>query len=385
MISRTLTRALGVLLLLFLAQGSGHAQIYVSNDTEFVNEITQFTLVSLSLGLSGSEEFIYNGVSYVVEVFPDGTIEMSQGGTIIYSGYDFGEFESYLFGYLVVVSEDGTIIILPEEIDISTIVQQKTSQVVTEVPGGPMDEVFSQIVLGRSVGGRLAIDVDKQGAGVAMTEGSAMLRYTRFQSGGAEGNIFGLTFGWEKETDRWRYGVVVPYDHIDYDSTVRDGDSFTISPYLQYIALREPVRITAGPYLIFNYTFINNNDDFDMHGAGLSASMEKYFNRMYLRYGSSVEYVDTNVDLPTNSVVRWRNGITLGATITDSIESRLYFMNTISDEGLLGGDDNYSSLGAEVAARVSDAFAMTLGLQTSIGHADTTVYSVYFGGQAQMR
>jgi hypothetical protein len=267
--------------------------------------------------------------------------------------------------------------------------QIEAGRIISELPGGPLDEVFSQVALGRTLDHRLFVDLATQRAAEAAASGAtavtdrvaAIMRYTRFHYKGTEGNVIGLTMGALRQTENVRYGLLVPYDRIDFDDSAEDADSFSVAPYVQVILLDEPVMIAVGPYLYYNYTFINDTPDFSMWGGGLAGSVEAEFDPMWVRVGISGEYFDANVNHSVNNVVRLRGGGMVGFPLfSENLEGRLFALGTLADEEFLGGDDEYASAGGEVIVTAGEAFAVTLGYLRSVGHEHLSSFTAYLGG-----
>ncbi|MBN1516541.1 hypothetical protein JXA32_08220 [Candidatus Sumerlaeota bacterium] len=280
------------------------------------------------------------------------------------------------------------------EAAIETAAQVVTSTALTDAPAGPMDSVFSELGLGGGLAGRLNVRMD-DGSAHTGTEGAigatnaaaiAAARYTRFDAHGVDGNIYGITLGYERETDNSRYGIIIPYDRIDYDGTAADADSFTFVPYYQYIPMRDPVKVATGPYLIYNYTFIHDMDNASFRGVGVNASVEKFFNAFWVRGAVAGEFLDSDVNrVEDDCVFRLRTGGIIGVPLSDKTEVRGYVMHTLADAPFLGGDDNFFTLGTELSQQLSDGFSLAIGFLTPAGHRHLTSYTGYIGGTMAIR
>ena len=253
-----------------------------------------------------------------------------------------------------------------------------------------MEDVFTRITLGQRASNRIFADLaparreaatgeeTSEDAGALVREIAAVLRYTRFDYNNAQGNIYGLTMGTTREEESFRYGIFIPYDHVDFDNTRRDADSLSITPFFQWIPIREPVTVYVGPYLFFNYTVMNHAPDFIIAGAAMSGSVEKRFEHLWLRIGAAGEYLQTDIDHSSDHVFRFRYGGSVGFPILgERVEGRVYAVGTLTDVEFLGGDDDFGSVGCELSARISEAFAINGGLLTSIEHEDLESYTAY--------
>lgn len=207
------------------------------------------------------------------------------------------------------------------------------------------------------------------------------LKYARFDVQGSQGNIYGATFGWERETQKSRYGIVVPYDRIDFDSSALDGDMITLNPYYHYILTRDPVTISVGPYAIFNYQWYADSDNTSIWGGGLFGSMDYWFNdHWWVRLTSQVEYLDADIDFNSSNAMRFRYGVATGAWITERLGGRIFYLGTISDEEFFGGDDKFGIVGAEISGAVTDAFSLSLGYAHDLNYDQVEVHTLYLGG-----
>jgi hypothetical protein len=84
--------------------------------------------------------------------------------------------------------------------------------------------------------------------------------------------------------------------------------------------------------------------------------------------------------------VRLRVGGTLGfPIIKDRLEGRLFCLGTQADEPFLDGDDEYLSAGGELAARIGEAFSLTVGYLTSVGHEHLSSHTGYVGALFHLR
>ena len=361
-------------LIIFTLSSNLFAQFATDDSTELVNELTDFVVLTLNTGSAGNQTYIFRGDLIRVNVDNNGLIQLFQNDTLLIQTNDLGEFISSAFQFLGDLP--GELIELLEEPDP---VEQLVVTTLTDSPGGPIDEVFSQITLGRGLFGRAFIDLDDEAEDE--DEIAAVVRYTRFSNRGVGGNAFGITLGWERELEKLRYGVIVPYDRIDFDDFAEDADSFTFTPYLQYVFMRDPVTIAVGPYAFYNYTFINDVDSPNLWGVGVSGSIEKYFKYFWVRGGTALEYISTDVNATNPEVTRFRYGAVTGLPIIpNKLDGKIFVIHTLTNKPFLDGDNNFASVGGEVSVKLSDAFAMSLGYIRSVAHERIDGDSFYLGG-----
>lgn len=352
---------------------------------DFVNGVIDFTGFALNTGSAQSRAFSFDDRTFDVSVGSDGFITFSENGQVLYQGDDFGEFQSYLFDLNLDVSTPPSGRRPPASGDPGESVKRIVGRVLTETPGGPIDDVFARVTLGKNLVGRTFVDLQEEEG--ALSEALAVVRYTRFRLNALEGNTYGVTLGAEHQVGQVRLGLMIPYDHIQFEGADFDVDALTFAPYVQYVLLQDPVSIETGPYLIYSRSFIQNNEDLNMWGAGWSASAEKYWPaNIWTRVGAAAEYLETDVDLGDSSVVRGRFGGGVGAPIIPKrLKAEVFAYETLQSTEFLLGDKDYTNLGGEMRLIINNAFSVNVGYVTSIEHDDNESHSVYLGGLLLIR
>ena len=377
--------AMLTLLVLTMVTSAANAQSGYDDVGSMVNDIRQFSLEAFNGHNNANSDYFVEGESsrYFIEIVAD------EGGSRILFYLQEGSDQGELVGFDDLESfydflDRRLLGLLPGGENLQTI----TGSTIVDAPGGPLDEIFSQITLGTGVFRRpFASLIDSQvEEGGALDLMAATVKYSRFHYKGVEGNVYGIAMGAIRETKHWRYGILFPYDRIDYDGTSQDADSFSASPFIQYVIRREKYKILLGPYLYGNYTFLHDADNFGMWGVGVSGAVERHFDPIWVRLGVAGEYINSDIDHSVDSVVRGRLGGTIGfPIIPEKLEGRLFAIGTLADEGFLGGDKEYATAGGEISAQIGDAFAMTAGYLGSIGHESLSSHTGYLGALFALR
>lgn len=243
--------------------------------------------------------------------------------------------------------------------------------------------VFQQIVL-PSAQTNAEKEAAKRGKLPGSFGASAYWEGYDFEDAGEEGDIYGLNVGAAIDYDGLTYGVMLPYDYIDFDSF--DGYRVGLVGFTKYTAsIDSEWAASFSGHLNYCYTDLDfdfaGSEDLSTYGGGVGAAITYDQDVYFFSFGSSYFYNTDDSDAKEDKQHLIKTGINTGVRTNDtSVISVFAVWNVdITDYDNDPEDDDYFEVGFEGALNLSDTFGINLGYKKVVDLDDFDADQVYLG------
>ncbi|MFO7760521.1 MAG: hypothetical protein ACQES8_04765 [Thermodesulfobacteriota bacterium] len=212
----------------------------------------------------------------------------------------------------------------------------------------------------------------------------AALRYQNIDPEGSDdGDLYGANLAMMWDNNALTYGVMVPYDNIDFDNF--DANRIGLVGFGQFRQqIQQNLGLTYTGYLNYNNTNVSigsSDDDINNYGGGLAASLNMDLDTYTL--GASLAYQynkdDSNTDDDDQHLLK--TGIKGGYRFGQNTAVALFGIWTcdVTDYEDDPDDDDYFEIGAEVSASLSDTWTLNFGAKDLVDKNDLNIQEVYLG------
>ncbi len=182
-----------------------------------------------------------------------------------------------------------------------------------------------------------------------------------------EADIYGMTAGLSMDKDRLSYGILLPYDYMDFDSPALKSVNQT-GPML-FVRYKMPIadeRYTLGlsgnvNYLYTNYDFKEGNDDINTFGSGIGASFTvNTWKGIVPSIAALYQYADDDTDVGDYNMIKLGGNVALLPNDNTAVNLFAYWTNDLTDYRQVDGEE-FWDIGIEVSYLVTQTFDLTFG------------------------
>jgi len=215
---------------------------------------------------------------------------------------------------------------------------------------------------------------------------AANMRYEKvdFEEFDNDGDIYGLNLGYAVDVDKMTFGVMIPYDHLDFDFF--DGDRVGAIIYGQY---NQDFNEQLSMALIVNANYMYTDLDIDKlgsehvntYGGGISSSITYDGDVFVPSFGVSYQYNNDDSGVDDDYQHLLKAGTNLGFRIKDNMVVNCFGVWNIdvTDYDNDPDDDDYFEIGLELNACISGTWALSGGYKKVVGLDDFDSDQVYLG------
>ena len=201
---------------------------------------------------------------------------------------------------------------------------------------------------------------------------------------GEDGNIYGLNLGYATDIDDYTFGVMVPYDRMNFDSF--DADRIGAILFGQYHrSISDDLNMSVTTNLNYMYTAYEydsgTDDEVNTVGIGLSTSLNYIQENYELGGGVSWQYNQDDVDVADDEQHLLKLGGNCGFHINQQsvVNLSVTWNYDVTDYTNDYGDDNYFELGTEYQADFTDTWALNIGYRKVVALKNYESDLVYLG------
>ncbi len=282
----------------------------------------------------------------------------------------------------------------------SVLYQQYCGGTVTDTPsysntvgatGTVVNTITSNVVM-PSVVPLITQEKDKavMQSGMRLRTLGAMLKYenAEFRTGDMpEADIYGGMLGFAMDTERFTFGVIVPYNYMDFSrSDIKDINQMGGVAFAQYrMPIRDRYELSFHATLDYIWEGINrkvNDDDINTMGGSLGMSLKTRCSDM-LEPSVMVFYHYGHDDGEIGDHHLIRTGMNLAVYPNKTIAMNIYglanFDETDYPQNIAVTDDLYWDAGIEMAYQATDTFNFTAGYKKVLGMEKFDSDMVYIG------
>lgn len=183
---------------------------------------------------------------------------------------------------------------------------------------------------------------------------------------GENGDVYGFNLGGAYDFDDYTIGVIVPYDHLSFDSFDANRLGMVLfGQYHQALSDKLAMSLTANlNYMFTDYDYKNKSDDsLNTVGIGMSAGFSYVQEKYEAGAGISWQYNKDDVNHVDDEQHLIKMGGNLGVHVSDNMVINTFatWNYDVTDYVYNYGDDNYLEAGLEYRADVSDTWTMNVG------------------------
>lgn len=218
----------------------------------------------------------------------------------------------------------------------------------------------------------------------------ATLRYENvdFDAHGSDegADIYGATLSFMNQTDDFSYGLLVPYDYMDFnDSNIDDVQQLggiLFGKYKKMLAdnAYELAFVANVDYYFATVSFDHGHDD-DINsvggGVGMSFRVNKW-DQFVPSFGVSYQYQNDDTDINDHHMVRTGTNLAFFPSENMVVNAYGVWVADLTDYDQ-GDNDNYWDLGLEVGYNLTDTWTVSLGYKKVVDLEDFDSDQVYLG------
>lgn len=210
-------------------------------------------------------------------------------------------------------------------------------------------------------------------------------RYEKVEDNKDDGDLYGVNLGFAYDMDKWTVGVMLPYEHFDYDS--HDGERIGGILFGQYRQdLTEALSATATANMNYFQTdldFSAGNKDVRVKtkGAGLGLGLSYSQDSYEIGVGGSIQYNKDDIDWDDDEQYLAKVGVNAGYRILDShvVNAFCAYTNDITDYKYDYGDDDLVDVGIEYRGDLTDSWGLNVGYKKTLDLDDYDNDTFYLG------
>lgn len=190
----------------------------------------------------------------------------------------------------------------------------------------------------------------------------------RIDAGSKEdADIYGMTVGLAMDKDRLSYGILLPYDYMDFDSPNLKSVNQT-GPML-FVRYKMPMaddHYTLGlsanlNYLYTNYNFKKGNDDINTFGSGVGVSFSvNTWKGIVPSIAALYQYANDDTKVGDYNMIKLGGNIALLPNDNTAINLFAYWTNDLTNYRQVDGEE-FWDMGIEVSYLVTQTFDLTVG------------------------
>ena len=215
---------------------------------------------------------------------------------------------------------------------------------------------------------------------------AATVRYEKadFEKFDNDGDIYGLNLGYAVDIDNMTFGVLIPYDHLDFDFF--DGDRLGAILYGQYhhdLNDQTSMAVTVNANYMYTDLDIDNfgSEDVNTYGGGISGSFTYDGDVFVPSFGISYQYNKDDSDVKDDDQHLIKAGTNLGFRVKDNMVFNCFGVWNIDVTSYDNDpdDDDYFEVGLELNAYLSETWSLSGGYKKVIDLDDFDSDQVYLG------
>lgn len=198
------------------------------------------------------------------------------------------------------------------------------------------------------------------------------------------GQIYGMSLGLAYDFDNFTVGVMLPYQHFDYN--ILYGDRIGTVFFGQY---NIPVGKELNFSLTGNLNWLNNNVDYKLGGnqndntlgGGISTGVQYALEKIELGAGFTYQFNQDDSRQTDNSQHLLKMGTSAGLRIgNDQVASiNFAYTNDPTTYKVKPNDQDYYEVGGDYRNNLSDTWGLNIGYKKTIGLRNYKSDLVYFG------
>ena len=205
-----------------------------------------------------------------------------------------------------------------------------------------------------------------------------------FENANLNGDIYGVNLGVAFDNDQLTYGLMLPYDYIDFDSF--DGHRVGLIGFTQYsLPLNQTLSASFTGHINYCYTDLDfdfvDADEVNLFGGGLGAAIT-YDNDIFIfSAGTSYLYNTDDSDADDDEQHLIKTGINAGVRNGDNGVINLFAVwnADVTDYDNDPADDDYYEVGCEGSLTLTDTFGLSLGYKKVLELEDFDADEIYLG------
>lgn len=215
---------------------------------------------------------------------------------------------------------------------------------------------------------------------------AATVRYEKadFEESDNNGDIYGFNLGYAVDVDNMTFGVMIPYDHLDFD--LFDADRVGAILYGQYsqdINEQTTMALTVNTNYMYTDLDIDNfgSEDVNTFGGGISGSFTYDGDMFVPSFGVSYQYNQDDTDVKDDDQHLIKVGTNMGFRVKENMVFNCFGVWNIdvTDYDNEPDDDDYFEVGLELNAYLSETWSLSGGYKKVISLDDFDSDQVYLG------
>ncbi|MDD2365326.1 MAG: hypothetical protein PHN84_04110 [Desulfuromonadaceae bacterium] len=199
-----------------------------------------------------------------------------------------------------------------------------------------------------------------------------------------KGQVYGMNLGLAYDLDDFTVGVILPYQHFDYN--ILDADRIGTIFFGQYIVPlgdELSVAFTGNMNYLYNYLSYNKggHDKRNMFGAGLSSGLQYNSDLLELGVGATYQYNKDNSNQADDYQLLVKTGANAGVRIGNNqvASVNIAYTGDVTNYKAKPEDQNYYEVGGEYRVNVSETWGLNLGYKKTLGLYKYRSDLVYLG------
>jgi hypothetical protein len=198
-------------------------------------------------------------------------------------------------------------------------------------------------------------------------------------------DVYGALLGFSAERDRLTYGVMVPYDYMNFsNSEVDNVNQIGVVLYGKYKVVdneKYAISLSAnGSYVYADLDLKDGSDSINTFGAGVGATFTLNASEKVIP-SLAVAYQYNHDDTDIEDYHLFKTGLNVGLLPSEKVAVNVFGIYNIDGTSYPDGisKDNYFDIGTEISYLISDAFNLTLGFKKVVDLRDFDSNMYYLG------
>ena len=200
-------------------------------------------------------------------------------------------------------------------------------------------------------------------------------------------DIYGGTLGFAMDRDRTTYGIMIPYDHMNFDDSGIDSiDQFGGILYAKHRIPIDENKYTFNITGNANYMYSDvdfksseyGDDEVNTIGGGAGVSITRNGDIFVPTLGASYQYNHDDGDTGDYHTVK--TGVNAGIYLTQQLPLNIYGIYTMDLTDYDHADEeNFWDLGVELAYQVATGMELSVGYKKVLDYEDFESDQIYLG------
>lgn len=196
-----------------------------------------------------------------------------------------------------------------------------------------------------------------------------------------DGDLSGMTAGFDWAFNNTTVGILVPYDYMDYNFITGNRIGSIIYGRYDYHVSNQ---LTVGASTNFNYmhTYLNsdNMDDVNLYGGGLGVTATYDAGTFVPSVAFAYQYSEDDTDMNDDHQHLIKMGLNCGYRLGDSFVLNAYgIWNYDITDYSMDADNDYFDLGGEISYNITETWGFNAGYKRILDLTDYSSDQVYIG------